>query len=1641
MSQLGQRALVSSHISSAFTQPIFYQVPPTASSRHQHQQPLTHASQKLVERLNNKKRRDAPQGRHQTNAQTGPLAQSFEEHAVYASTTSLQALGDALMRITHSGYVLELTLLDWADGTPVCWEFAERIVPMPGIAVTSPSQDVQAAARSRGLAVPSGQLAFVYVLLEGGTLYRLAFPLVPPLFHDENWVAKRGWCKEFTLPSTVSRPIGGTSGSMILQGEKTVVVTVNSGAVLRMEVDVDNDGQLREKLHYPQHHSLLSKMFRTAQEEDTIVSAVSASVSGSDILITLSRDRCLRAWDRQGGNTISIGISPGNNTSSEPVRGSSLIRGSSVTPQVAGSSIPQLLPPERRSLLRTFFTEDEENLSNFRILVFLPTPLGLGAGSSAHQPSSAGIFALYKMEGNRFKPLGEKETSMETIRCSLRDFMVMPNSQFRNLKEIHCLWEYSGESMYEYTELDIEVRRAHNGRNTSASGDVEMREVGSSSLPHELIYEDDDGEDFHPVDWHIVTPLAMPSNAASSLSPEPTADSVDFLSTIDFTSPNAAATILDALFRAGRGGFSPYTISEALNGYVEAAWVSTDQVDPIKDPNSRLRAALSRQYPTLRARVSAIVGCRLQAPEVFSDPASANPFNASVIAEPENEMAIAQHTELDVAFRRDWEGFLARCREIEKAGSWPVALGLVGSKKPGGARSSQNTTSGHCVILERERMGLMVTEDGPLDLYRQTLSKMQEDETTNGYDARESIEASEAPQYLVYTALSFRALFSPASWADVAHELYNTMHNTVQFVYHDLLVDLAFKLEIMDLDIDTIEWVFERVDSLGGNESFNTALQAISALVRTTGIAKELDSVKQEDDEEEVDRMLLQPDPNQSLLADASNAAILPGTRPADYHNQWSRSLTAVYLSATLQARYEIASSILFLLIFIVARGGEANYFSGLPNAVVIDELFAGLRSASMLRQTAARVVESSTVTRPAPGPPSALAPSRTIARHVRAGTADSMVRQLAGMRVAPAPSVQFAIQPKPHVHFASPTGSSFPTLPPTTRGSGSITLLQSLLPPLRRPFSLPYASDAFLEFNGIIQADSMLVAGYDEVRFAEELRRKGHTQGAADVIDWLPKTNACCYVAARLQLQKGEYGEASTMFEHSARSFGPLSYKTGVEEATLVAVLPPSLGDLSSLAAYYDHVAKLFEAEAQYGMAVLFYRLAIESANDDEPTTDLWYNIFKGELALENFERAYTTLAEMSEQPVLRTNSVTELVTKMCERNKVETLLSFNFVGFADDVEQALGFKARNADPLDRPVYSKIYYAWAVKKGDYRAAASTMYQRARILGQQDKPDTDTRFMLMSLQLEAYTVAINALCLLDPEDAWISLPVYDESGELPPEWRRSNFGIDVGERGGNDSEIVELDDMRREMELCRARRHLVYMMAGLNRVQQATEVDEKDFSISPMEVLRRYCQLARYEEALYSARVFRADMTVIFTMMVDMCMRLSKGGEAALTPFEERWLLQDRAMIWEGEPISKAWRLLQDSLERHDTSDSGWQYRKTCLERILEADRSSSPPTWLATFFQDREPEYLIRTCMRYHLILPALDYTLLMIQNANQPFDKGATVAVTQTRLPYPLIDAVVAAAQTEDEVHKAAGIKAEIEARIGKMGRWEWS
>ena len=80
----------------------------------------------------------------------------------------------------------------------------------------------------------------------------------------------------------------------------------------------------------------------------------------------------------------------------------------------------------------------------------------------------------------------------------------------------------------------------------------------------------------------------------------------------------------------------------------------------------------------------------------------------------------------------------------------------------------------------------------------------------------------------------------------------------------------------------------------------------------------------------------------------------------------------------------------------------------------------------------------------------------------------------------------------------------------------------------------------------------------------------------------------------------------------------------------------------------------------------------------------------------------------------------IAQLVYRMCEEHAVDKLMAFNFAGLADEVEDALAFKARNADPRTRPFYSRILYTWYISRGDYRNGESKRDRLARIHVQAD---------------------------------------------------------------------------------------------------------------------------------------------------------------------------------------------------------------------------------------------------------------------------------------------------------------------------------
>jgi nuclear pore complex protein Nup160 len=133
-----------------------------------------------------------------------------------------------------------------------------------------------------------------------------------------------------------------------------------------------------------------------------------------------------------------------------------------------------------------------------------------------------------------------------------------------------------------------------------------------------------------------------------------------------------------------------------------------------------------------------------------------------------------------------------------------------------------------------------------------------------------------------------------------------------------------------------------------------------------------------------------------------------------------------------------------------------------------------------------------------------------------------------------------------------------------------------------------------------------------------------------------------------------------------------------------------------------------------------------------------------------------------------------------MCESNEVGRLTQFGFVGFQDEVEKTLRFKARNSDPLRFPNYYKVLYSWHIFRGDYRsgerirkganrradetAAGSTMYDQARSLGHNlDKPGQYAS--VAAMQARSYLSAINALSLVEKRNAWVAVPKIGTEGD------------------------------------------------------------------------------------------------------------------------------------------------------------------------------------------------------------------------------------------------------------------------------------
>ncbi|KAG6888649.1 hypothetical protein C0992_007907 [Termitomyces sp. T32_za158] len=719
----------------------------------------------------------------------------------------------------------------------------------------------------------------------------------------------------------------------------------------------------------------------------------------------------------------------------------------------------------------------------------------------------------------------------------------------------------------------------------------------------------------------------------------------------------------EAIMRPGM--FSPLTLRTAIDQYIDVC-LSTPGPKPPQ---------LTAAYATTGEQIVAVVGC-------------------TVTLHRDLHTGAYQHANYWSALKRDWEGFIARCREIERSARRPLALGF-------------NDQDG-LMILERERAGLLVKEDLAIWLRRLL-----------------GIPSPMAdPQYELLAILWYlRSSLGPQVLQDLEKRMMDILRQEISFTIPEILKDQSDRLDFrQEMDSQANQWISAKLHSLGNlDTATRTALDVIG------GFNVE---VKREEDEVE----LLLPPP----------------------HSNWSRALIAAYISKTVDARYELALVLIIMLLFLSEDISDWD-------PALLGEIFAVFRGIAMLRYVSRQPVLAASDTTPS----------------LEHSAADDVVSRMRNMNVS---------------------------ISSKTLLSPNYSVIYRLVGQSDGTDMLPDAAHRYLDATGLLQSIDPGNATQYEVIFCDNLRLLGFYGTSMELLSWLPRTPGVSYVQARLWLNMGRVDDAATTFEKLAGSFASDhgSHSFSVEDQEILAKILPATEFLDSQHFFYGHISNLFKLASWVHYEVSFAQLAISVASPDSDTSSLWSTVIHGLTDLALYEDAYASIMSTPFKHLQR-ECVSQLAYRMCDNNSIDKLMSFNFSGLADEVEEALAFKARNIDPRVQPSYSKILYTWFIRRGDYRSAALAMYQRARRL-QDLITDPELFASLAEEQLEAFNLSINALSLVDARNAWILLPLPTDQPYEPRKRRRLTKQVpeDKFTAGISDSDIIQLTDIQYDHALLSA---------------------------------------------------------------------------------------------------------------------------------------------------------------------------------------------------------------------------------------------
>ncbi|KAF3905490.1 hypothetical protein ABW20_dc0108615 [Dactylellina cionopaga] len=324
----------------------------------------------------------------------------------------------------------------------------------------------------------------------------------------------------------------------------------------------------------------------------------------------------------------------------------------------------------------------------------------------------------------------------------------------------------------------------------------------------------------------------------------------------------------------------------------------------------------------------------------------------------------------------------------------------------------------------------------------------------------------------------------------------------------------------------------------------------------------------------------------------------------------------------------------------------------------------------------------------------------------------------------------------------------------------------------------------------------------------ASRLLRMNAIRLMGEFMPYLPSTPWGDYLRARMALCRKEWRHAEELFKSAAPGIASPHRSPA---STLDALFTPvEIGSLcAGLPKYYFHVAELFEQRREYAEVVVFSELAYEALPphlDEDGTalrSDILARQFSAARQVPNYGSAYSALINYSDKPLQR-QALKSLITSMCARHEADTMCEFEFPGLHEEVDHVLEHEyevIRELVPTDVP-WHKIAYAWRIRKGNRRGAASVLYDHLKKL--QGGLTNSQRYTGKEVR-EAYLALLNVLSLVPKEQAYMFTRLHAE---------QESSGVHFVDGTKLKRRVVTIDNIREEYQE-EMRKTIEYLSGGI----------------------------------------------------------------------------------------------------------------------------------------------------------------------------------------------------------------------------------